>query len=489
MKLAEVLKGINILSTNTTGGEDITGITYDSRKVEPGFIFAALKGANSDGMDFVGKAAKSGATVVLANRPDPAATPDLGWVRVDDLREALALAAANFYGYPSDRLKTVGVTGTKGKTTVTYILESILTAAGASVGVIGTIEYRYPGVRITAGRTTPESTDLQSMLKGMVDTGVSHCIMEVSSHSLEQKRVWGISYDVTVFTNLTGEHLDFHPSMESYFEAKKKLFFLDHKKNVSVVNMDDPWGRKLITELPMKTITFGFEPAAIVRALKFIMSDKGMEFQICFPGGTMDINTRLVGRHNVYNILAAVSSALVLNISPSDIVRGIAALQGVPGRFEKVDNDRGILLVVDYAHTDNALENLLITGREFKPRRLIVVFGAGGNRDKTKRERMGRVAARLADWTILTSDNPRNEDPLEIITGIEGGFKKEESGAYEIFPDRREAIARALSIAARGDAVLIAGKGHEDYQIFRDKTIHFSDMEVLHELLARAEKG
>ncbi len=488
MKLKDILKDISVLSTNTTGEEEITGITYDSRQVRPGYLFVAIKGANSDGLDFVGRAAGAGASVVLANRPDPAATPNLGWVTVEDIRGALSLASANFYGHPSERLKTVGVTGTKGKTTVTYILESILKAAGGTVGVIGTIEYRYPGVRLEAGRTTPESTELQSMLKGMADAGVSHCLMEVSSHSLEQKRVLGISYDVSVFTNLTGEHLDFHSTMETYFEAKKKLFFLNHKRNASVVNMDDPWGKKLIAELSLKTISFGFEPAAIVRAVKLMMTDKGMGFQVCFPGGTMDISTRLVGRHNVYNILAAVSAALALNVSPADIVRGVADLEGVPGRFEKVDNDRGVLVVVDYAHTDNALENLLITAREFKPRRLILVFGAGGNRDKTKRERMGRVAARLADWTILTSDNPRKEDPLEIIAGIETGFKKEDNGAYEIFPDRREAITRALKIAVPGDAVLVAGKGHEDYQIFRDRTIHFSDIEVIREILAAGEK-
>jgi len=489
MKLAEVLKGINVASSTATGREEITGITYNSKRVGPGFLFSALRGVNSDGLDFAGEAATRGASAVLSDRPNVNAVTGPVWIQVTDSREALALASANFYEHPSTRFKVVGVTGTKGKTTVTYILEEILKTCGASVGVIGTIEYRFAGIRRPAGRTTPEAPDLQSTMKEMADSGVSHCLIEVSSHALDQKRVWGTGFDVAVFTNLSGEHLDYHPTMEDYFEAKKKLFFLDHKRNASVVNMDDQWGRKLISELPMKTVTFGFEPAAIVRALKFNMSEKGMELQVQYPGGVMNIETSLLGRHNVYNILAAASAALSLNVPAGEIIKGLSSLRGVPGRFEKVENDRGLLLVVDYAHTDNALENLLITAREFKPRRIILVFGAGGGRDKFKRERMGRVASRLADWTILTSDNPRNEDPLEIITGIETGFKKEASGAYEKIPDRREAIARAIEIAGPGDAVLVAGKGHEDYQIFKDKTIHFSDAEVIRELLGEVHKG
>ncbi len=275
--------------------------------------------------------------------------------------------------------------------------------------------------------------------------------------------------------------------MEAYFEAKRKLFFLDHKKSAAVVNWDDPWGQKLVAELPMATVTFGLEPAAIVRALKYVPSENGIDVQVTYPGGTMRIQSALVGRHNLYNLLAAVGAALALSVPPADIVKGIAALKGVPGRFERVPNRRGILVVVDYAHTDNALENLLMTAREFKPRRVIVVFGAGGDRDRDKRERMGRVAARLADWTVLTSDNPRSEDPAEIIAAIERGFAKEAVRAYEIEPDRRKAIVRALATANKGDIVLVAGKGHENYQIFRDRTVHFSDVEVVEETLRGTE--
>jgi len=486
MKIGDVLKGIPVLTSSPLGEVEILGIAYNSKSVRPGFLFAALKGENRTGMDFVAEAEANGAVAALSSWPKPSASR-LAWVQVADAREALALASANFFGHPSDRLKVVGITGTKGKTTVAYLLEEILKAAGASPGVIGTIEYRGPGLKLQAGRTTPEASDLQATLRELLNAGATHCLMEVSSHSLEQKRVWGVSFDIAVFTNLTSEHLDYHRTMESYFEAKRKLFYLNHKRSAAVVNMDDPWGQRLIAELPMKTITFGFEPAAIVRAVKSNLTDEGMEVYVAHPGNVLHIQSRLVGKHNVYNILAAAAAALALNVSPQDIVRGMAALKGVPGRFEKVENSRGIHIVVDYAHTDAALEHLLATAREFKPRRVVLVFGAGGNRDKGKRERMGRVAARLADWTVITSDNPRNEEPLEIIAAIEKGFEKEASRTYEVVPDRKEAITRALAMASKGDYVLVAGKGHEDYQIFKDRTIHFSDIEVIKEVLGRLE--
>jgi UDP-N-acetylmuramoyl-L-alanyl-D-glutamate--2,6-diaminopimelate ligase len=484
--LKDVLQGIPVVAAGGAMTEEIAGIAFNSKAARPGFLFAALPGAARNGLDFVAEAMGNGAVAVLSAWPKPPAV-DTAWVQVADAREALALAAANFYGHPSDRMKVVGVTGTKGKTTTTFILEEILRTAGAAPGLIGTIEYRRPGWSAAAPRTTPESSDLQALLRDFLDAGVSHCVMEVSSHALEQKRVWGVSYDVAVFTNLSGEHQDYHPSMEAYFEAKRKLFFLNHKKSAAVVNWDDPWGQKLVAELPMSTVTFGLEPAAIVRALKYIPSENGIDVQVTYPGGTMRVQSALVGRHNLYNLLAAVGAALALSVPPADIVKGIAALKGVPGRFERVPNRRGILVVVDYAHTDNALENLLMTAREFKPRRVIVVFGAGGDRDRDKRERMGRVAARLADWTVLTSDNPRSEDPAEIIAAIERGFTKEAVRAYEVEPDRRKAIVRALATANKGDIVLVAGKGHENYQIFRDRTVHFSDVEVVEETLRGPE--
>jgi UDP-N-acetylmuramoyl-L-alanyl-D-glutamate--2,6-diaminopimelate ligase len=488
VKLKDVLANIPLIASSAAEGTEIAGIAYNSKSVEAGFLFAALKGESRSGLDFVAEAEARGAAAVLSGWPKPPAS-SLPWVQVADAREGLAIAAANFYGHPSDRMKVAGITGTKGKTTITYLLESILTAAGQRPGVIGTIEYRGPGVRVQAARTTPEAPDLQAMLKDMLEAGATHCLMEVSSHALEQKRVWGVSFDVAVFTNLSGEHLDYHHTMEHYFEAKRKLFYLNHKRSAAVVNMDDPWGQKLIAELPMKTITFGLAPAAIVRALRSATVDDGTEIQIAYPGGEVAVKSGLVGRHNVYNVLAAVGAALSLNVPVAEIAAGIAALRLVPGRFETVPNTRGLRIVVDYAHTDDALQHLLETAREFKPRRVILVFGAGGNRDKSKRERMGRVAARLADWTILTSDNPRNEDPMAIIAAIEQGFAKEGSAAYDVVPDRKEAIGRALAMAEKGSCVLVAGKGHENYQVFKDRTIPFSDIEVIREFLGVGEAG
>ncbi len=486
MKLADVLQDIPVVARAGARSRDISGIAYNSRAVRPGVLFAALPGAARNGLDFVAEALGNGAAAVLSAWPKPPAV-DAAWVQVADAREALALAAGNFYGHPSDRMKVVGITGTKGKTTTSFVLEEILRTAGAATGLIGTIEYRRPGWKMDAPRTTPESPDLQALLRDFLDAGVSHCVMEVSSHALEQKRVWGVSYDVAVFTNLSGEHQDYHPTMEAYFEAKKKLFFLDHKRSAAVVNWDDLWGQKLVAELPMTTVTFGLEPAAIVRALKYVPSENGIDTQVAYPGGVMRVQSPLVGRHNLYNLLAAIGAALALSVAPADIVKGIAALKGVPGRFERVPNRRGLQIVVDYAHTDNALENLLMTAREFKPRRVILVFGAGGDRDRDKRERMGRVAARLADWTVLTSDNPRNEDPGAIIAAIEKGFAKEAVRTYEVEPDRKKAIVRALATANKGDIVLIAGKGHETDQIFKDRTVHFSDIEVVDEALRGME--
>ena len=482
MKLRDILRDVPVLSADARDDLEVLGIAYSSKDVRPGFLFAALKGEKSDGMSFVSEAEAKGAAAVLSEWPRPA-TVRLPWVQAADAREAMALAAANFYGHPSMKLKVVGITGTKGKTTISYILESILRAAGAVPAVIGTIDYRGPGFQAKAPHTTPESPDVQRLLAEMAAAGATHCLMEVSSHALEQKRVWGVSFDVALFTNLSGEHLDYHHSMEAYFEAKKKLFFLNHKRVASVVNMDDPWGQKLVAELPMKTVTYGLEPAAIVRVAGHRLSEQGIEARIVYPGGQMSVTSPLVGAHNLYNVLAAAASALALGIAPADIIKGIASLEGVPGRFERVPNGRGFHIVVDYAHTDNALMHLLRTVRDLRPRRTILVFGAGGNRDRGKRERMGDVAARLADWTVLTSDNPRSEEPERIIADIEQGFVKNGAKNYEIIPDRKAAIRKALSLAEKGDYVLVAGKGHEDYQVLKDGTIPFSDIAVIKALL------
>ena len=482
MKILDLMRGIPTTGLTGNGGTDVLGIAYSSKEVRPGFMFAALRGSRTDGMGFLQEALGNGAVAVLSEWPKPP-NADVAWIQAADAREAMALASANFYGHPSEKLKVVGITGTKGKTTTAYILESIIKAAGSVPGVIGTVEYRWPNFRASAERTTPEAPDLQKMLYDMLQAGCTHGLLEVSSHALDQKRVWGVRFDVSVFTNLSGEHMDYHHSMDGYFEAKKKLFFLNHKKDASVVNMDDPWGKRLIAELPLRTITFGLEPAAIVQAEKFRMSENGLELQVKYPGGRITMSSKLVGKHNVYNILAATAAALALNIPVQAVIKGVSALRGVPGRFEIVENSFGLNIVVDYAHTDNALQNVLEAIRELKPRRIILVFGAGGNRDRGKRERMGEVAARLADWTIVTSDNPRDEDPLAIISDIEKGLRNKKSSTYEVIPDRREAIAKAIAVGKKGDYVLIAGKGHEDYQIIKDKKTRFSDVEELEALL------
>ncbi len=482
MKLKDILAGMPLKKLNGNEVEEIQGIAYSSKSVKPGDLFAALKGVKKDGFEFVGEALENGAAVILSDQPKPGNLAKT-WVQVSDTREALALCSANFYSHPSQKMKVVGITGTKGKTTITYLLEEILKKTQYVPGIIGTISYKGPGMNMTARLTTPEAPDLQRLMSEMLAKGATHCIMEVSSHALELKRVIGIGFDVVVFANLSGDHLDYHQSMDRYFEAKKKLFFLNHKKRMAVVNRDDPWGQKLIAQLPAGAITFGIEPGAMVAAENIKLSEKGIEAVVKYPAGQITLSSPLLGKPNLYNILASTAVALTLNIPVAAIKEGVASLKGVPGRFEKIENSLGLHVFVDYAHTDDALKNLLETVREFNPKRIILVFGAGGDRDKTKRPRMGEAAGRLADWTIITSDNPRSEDPLAIISDIEAGIKKTGTQNYQIIPDRREAIEKALSLGARGDYILVAGKGHEDYQIIKDKVLHFDDAEVIQEIL------
>lgn len=488
MTIKDVLHGVPTVKFSGQGNAQVLGIAYSSRSVDSGYLFAALKGERWNGYDFIPEAISKGASAILSERQAP---PELNinWIQVQETRKSLALCSANFYQHPSLQLKVIGITGTKGKTTATYLLESILKASGSSSGVIGTISYRGPGLNKRAERTTPEAPDLQRIMRDMVQNKASYCLMEVSSHSLELDRVLGIEFDVAVFTNLSGEHLDYHHSMERYFEAKKKLFFLpSQKKRTAVINMDDPWGKKLIDDLHMGAITYGLKPDALVRAEDYFLSEKGIDLVVKHPAGKIKIFSPLLGRPNLYNILAAVSTGLVLKVPESDIAEGISSLEGVPGRFEKIENSLGLQIFVDYAHNDDALRHLLETAKELTQTKVILVFGAGGDRDKSKRPRMGEVAGRLADHTIITSDNPRSEEPMVIIDEIERGMKKSGSDRYEIILDRKEAIIHALSLGQPGDYILVAGKGHEDYQILKDKTIHFSDAEVIREWVDKKEE-
>jgi len=481
MKLKEILQGLKVIALQGDIAQEIRYITYDSRYVLPHSLFVAIKGAKHDGHQFITAALEKGAVGIISENPPPPEFAPI-WIQVEDAREALALCAENFYGHPSREIKVVGITGTKGKTTVSYLLENILKAAHLQPGVIGTVSYRGPGLSSPAERTTPEASDLQRYLKILVDHGATHCLMEISSHALELKRVKGINFAVTIFTNLSGEHLDYHQTMENYYQAKKKLFTL-YSSRMAVINYDDPWGKRLIEEIPTAAVTYGLHSRGTIYPENYHFSSRGIEATIKYPAGKFKINSPLLGRPNLYNILAAAAAALTLGINPAFIKEGVQSITTIPGRFEKIENPWGINIFVDYAHTDDALKNLLETARELTPGRVIVVFGAGGDRDKTKRPRMGRVAAELADWSIITSDNPRSEDPQAIIADIEQGFKEAGKNNYEIEPDRRAAIRKALLQAEKDDCLLIAGKGHEDYQIIGRQVIPFHDPTVVKELI------
>ncbi|MFW6140349.1 MAG: UDP-N-acetylmuramoyl-L-alanyl-D-glutamate--2,6-diaminopimelate ligase [Acidobacteriota bacterium] len=476
MIIKELTKNIPGLHIRGSTEQKITGIAYSSQKIKPGFLFAALKGEKHDGFNFIPEAVEKGASAVLSQREKPEGLKKT-WIKAQDPRLALALISAEFFVHPSKKMKVIGVTGTKGKTTVTYLMEKILQNGKYSPGIIGSISYRGPGFSIPAERTTPEAPDINALLQKMLEKGATHCIMEVSSHSLEMKRINGIDFDVTAFTNLSGEHLDYHQSIENYYNAKKNLFLTAHK-STPVINSDSPWGQKLISELSRPALSFGFNEKADVHPVQYGFSPDGIRARLESPDGKIEIASSLLGKPNLYNILTAVSSALSLKIPVPFIEKGITSLKGVPGRFEKVPNNLGIHLFVDYAHTDEALKNLLETAKDLTSHRIILVFGAGGDRDKSKRARMGKVAGKTAHWTIITSDNPRSEDPMDIISDIEKGIKNTGSHKYEILVDRRKAIQKALSMGNRGDYILIAGKGHEKVQVIKNKVIPFDDVQV-----------
>ncbi len=476
MILKELTEKIPDLHISGNLGERITGISYSSQKIKPGFLFAALKGEKQDGFNFIPHALEKGAVAVLSGRKQPEGFLKT-WIRSDDARLALALISAEFFSHPSRKMQVIGITGTKGKTTVTYLLEKIFKKSGYSPGVIGSISYRGPDFDTPAVRTTPEAPDTNALMHKMLEQGATHCVMEVSSHSIEMKRINGIDFDVTAFTNLSGEHMDYHKSIENYYNAKKKLF-LSAEESKPVVNSDSIWGQKLISELPKKALSFGLNKGADIHPSKYNFSSKGITASLATPFGRVEIVSPLLGKPNLYNILTAASCALTLETPINAVEKGVAALKYVPGRFEKVPNNLGLHLFVDYAHTDDALKNLLETIKEIAPQRILLVFGAGGDRDKSKRPRMGETAGKTADWTIITSDNPRSEDPMDIISSIEEGIRKTGKNKYEIIPDRREAIEKAVSMAKKGDYVLIAGKGHEKTQTIKYRIIPFDDVEV-----------
>jgi len=470
----------------------VSAVAYDSRRVHDGAVFVALRGQKADGAAFAVQAVSRGAVAIVAEteRPHGITVP---WLRTADARLALALLADRFYDHPSRRMKVIGVTGTNGKTTTAYLLASVLDAAGLAAGVMGTVSYRVGREEREAARTTPEAPDVQQLLAEMIDAGCRSAVMEVSSHALALKRVDGLRFAAAIFTNLTRDHLDFHPDMESYFAAKRRLFEMLEGDAPAVVNADDPRAASLLAAC-RRAVTYGISQPADVTPGPVRLALEGLALDVRTPKGNVGITSRLVGRPNVYNILAATAAAVALDLPLDAVALGVQALPGVPGRFEVVSSPADdVTVVVDYAHTDDALRNLLETARPLAARRLITVFGCGGDRDRTKRPLMGMVASRLSDVVIVTSDNPRSEDPARIIEEIRRGIAPGTQGGRctdvvaEV--DRAEAIERAVSMAGAGDLVLVAGKGHEKYQQIGDRVLPFDDVAVAREALARRRQA
>ena len=477
--LRELLAGVELRSALPAKELVIQQVTCDSRKAAPGSLFVAIHGVATDGNLFARDAATRGAVAIISHAAPPTDWPtEVPWLQVEEPRKALAITAANFFGRPADELKLVGVTGTNGKTTTTSLIDSIVRASGAKTGLFGTIAYHTPVGEYPAPNTTPESVDLQSFFAEVRDAHGTHAVLEASSHALALDRLWTCHFAAAVFTNLTRDHIDFHKTFESYFAAKHRLFEGTGAgaPDFSIINTDDEWGKKLLG-LGTNTLTYGLQNGADLTAKKFQLSFNGLNFSAQTPNGKIQVQSPLVGRINVYNILAAIGAGIALGFSNDIIEAGIRNLEAVAGRFQRIGLGQPFLVVVDYAHTDDALENLIRTARELNPKgRIITLFGCGGSRDRTKRPIMGETSGRLSDLSILTSDNPRQEEPLKIISDIVVGMQKS-AGKYLIEPDRAKAIVRAIDEAREGDIVLLAGKGHEDYQVFADHTIHFDDCE------------
>jgi UDP-N-acetylmuramoyl-L-alanyl-D-glutamate--2,6-diaminopimelate ligase len=480
MKLRDLLQGTEASVPPLAGELEIRQVTCDSRKVQPRAVFFALHGAKADGNAFIRDAVGRGAVAIVSEETAPAAIPaSVAWIQVREGRKALAVTAANFFGHPAEALQLVAVTGTNGKTTTTSLVDAIVKASGAKTGLFGTIAYHTPLREYPAPNTTPESADLQGFLAEIRDASGRFAVLEASSHSLAMDRLWGCHFAAAVFTNLTREHMDYHKTFEDYFAAKKKLFEGTGAgaPEVAVINTDDEYGKRL-TGLAKKTVTYGLESDADITTKKFQLTFNGLSFTAQTPTGKVQVTSPLVGRINVYNILAAIGAAQALGLSTEIIEGGIRSLENVSGRFQRIDLGQPFFVVVDYAHTDDALENLIRTARELNPKgRIITLFGCGGGKDRTKRPVMGEVTGRLSDLTILSSDNPRDEDPLKIISDIIVGLQKT-AGKYLIEPDREKAIGVAMDEARAGDIVLLAGKGHENYQILAERTLELDDRDM-----------
>ena len=490
MNFLQLLQGAEVLSES--GNAAVAGVEYDSRRVRPGTVFVAMKGETSDGNRFIDQAIAAGAIAIVTDSANETPRPAVAWAQVVNGRRALARLSANFYKRPAERIANTGITGTNGKSTTAFLVESIFRAAGRKTALVGTIEYHVAGKVLPSPHTTPESLELNRLLSEALGVGVTEAVMEVSSHALEQQRVFGIPFDVAVFTNLTRDHLDYHGTMEEYFHAKQVLFegCGTEPPRAAVLNTDDEYGRQLLKLCKKKSsevLSYGLT-AGDFHSESVEITSSGNRFQMVTPAGKIAMWSSLIGNVNVYNVLAASAAAYARDCSPAEIAKGIFDLASVPGRFERIDCGQPFTVVVDFAHTDDALRNLTALARDFVGRRrlerkVITLFGCGGDRDRAKRPLMGEAAGKGSDFVVLTSDNPRSEDPLAIMNDALVGLQK--SGArYLVEPDRRKAIALALRQAAAGDIVLLAGKGHEKVQTTKAGTIPFDDVEVARESLA-----
>lgn len=504
MRLSELMRGIEILGISGNPDGEVRSVCYDSRQCKPDGLFVAMPGLRTDGHEFIPDALALGARFILHER-DFVSPSGITAVRVRDSRQVLGRLGKNFFSHPSARLCLIAVVGTNGKTTVTYLLEAILRAAGHSVGVLGTVNYRYGNQHIPAPNTTPESFEMQRILREMADHGITHVVAEVSSHAIDLRRVDDCAFDLGVFTNLTQDHLDYHRTMENYFQAKRRFFTEllpaggKNRPQRMILNGDDPWGQRITREARGGRFIYGLNPSCDVTADSPHLSLGGIKARLHFGRETLEITSPLLGKFNLYNILAAAAAAHAVETPKEAIRDGIAALAQIPGRLEKVSTAAQPAVFIDYAHTDDALRRVLQNLSAFRSGRMITVFGCGGDRDRGKRPLMGEAATDLSDLTIVTSDNPRTEDPLDIIREIETGIRvpkftdmadaknQPDQRGYLVLPDRKEAIVAAIGMAAVTDIVLIAGKGHEDYQIIGARKLPFDDRVIAREALQQRQ--
>lgn len=479
MRLLELLKDLEYEVVTGQVEIEINEVQYDSRKIDSGDLFVCIEGFNVDGHNYINNAVCKGATAIICSK-DINENLDCTVIKVNDTRKALAIVSSNLYGNPSRDIKLIGITGTNGKTTSTYMIKSILEGAGYKTGLIGTIANYIGGEKLKADRTTPESLELHSLFNEMKNREIEYCIMEVSSHSLSLNRVYGLNFSQAIFTNLTQDHLDFHKTFENYYRAKLSLF---ENTNNSIINIDDTYGKKMIEDIPKSSsiVTYSIEGLGNLVAKNIENHSRGAEFDLQFKGENVHINLSIPGKYNVYNALCSAGACLSEGGSLELIKEGLENVV-VPGRCEIATKNYnlGFDVIIDYAHTPDGLENILKTAREFTKGRLISVFGCGGDRDKTKRPIMGNIGSELSDVAIITSDNPRSEEPMSIIQDVIGGIKKDN---YVVVENRREAIKEAMKMAEKDDVIVVAGKGHEDYQILKDRVIHFDEREVISDII------